>query len=222
MQCTGADGSLVHPLDVMDNPLYSQHQEDDEHDDEQDANDLGAGQGDERDDDQDAINPGDRRDDERDDDQEVIEGDERDDDQDAIKPGARQDDERDDDQDEIDQRGGDVYEGGGAGLVVRVKGEGAGRSEGAKRTTRRVKVNVGGEELNLYHNTGNSTTIITTARYRESMGKVVAAKNYLRAKGSAGYMDTKGMFKTTLTTASGASTRTWVYDGGQWRSYLAG
>ena len=30
VQCTGADGSLVHPLDVMDNPLYSQHQEDDE------------------------------------------------------------------------------------------------------------------------------------------------------------------------------------------------
>ena len=47
--------------------------------------------------------------------------------------------------------------------------------------------------------------------YKESMGKVVAAKNYLRVKGSAGYMDTKGMFKTTLTTASGASTRTWVY-----------
>ena len=72
-------------------------------------------------------------------------------------------------------------------------------------------MNAGGEELNLYRNTGSSTTIITPARYRESMGKVVAAKHYLRATGSAGYMDTKGMFKTTLTTASGASTRTWVY-----------
>ena len=40
---------------------------------------------------------------------------------------------------------------------------------------------------------------------------VTAAKQYLRAMGTAGYMDTKGMFKTTLTTASGASTRTWVY-----------
>ena len=94
---------------------------------------------------------------------------------------------------------------------MRVKDEGTGRSEGAKRITRRVKVNVGGEEMNLYRNTGSSTTIITPARYRESMGKVVAAKHYLRATGSAGYMDTKGMFKTTLTTASGASTRTWVY-----------
>ena len=189
VQCTGADGSLVHPLDVMDNPLYSQHQEDDEHDDEQDANDLGAGQGDERDDDQDAIDPGDRWDDERDDDQDAIEGDERDDDQDAIEPGARQDNERDDDQDEIDQRGGDLYEGGGAGLVMRVKDEGAGWSEGAKRIKRRVKVNVGGEEMNLYRNTGSSTTIITPARYRESMGKVVAAKHYLRATGSAADTD---------------------------------
>ena len=72
-------------------------------------------------------------------------------------------------------------------------------------------MNAGGEELNLYRNTGSSTTIITPARYRESMGKVVAAKHYLRVTGSAGYIDTKGMFKTTLTTASGASTRTWVY-----------
>ena len=69
VQCTGADRSKVQPLDVMDKPLYFQHQEDDEHDDEQDTNDLGAGQGDEQDDDQGAIDPGDRWDDERDDDQ---------------------------------------------------------------------------------------------------------------------------------------------------------
>ena len=129
VQCTGVDCSIVQPLDVMDKPLYSQHLEDDEHDDEQDANDLGAGQGDERDDDQDAIDPGARQDDERDDDQEAIKGDGRDDDQDAIEPGARQDDERDEDQDEIDQRGGDVYEGGGAGLGDAVKGEGVRRGQ---------------------------------------------------------------------------------------------
>ena len=80
-----------------------------------------------------------------------------------------------------------MYEGGGAGLVIRVKDEGAGRSEGAKRITRLVKVNVGGEEMNLYHNTGRSTTIITPARYRESMGKVIAAKHYLRAT-ARGYL----------------------------------
>jgi hypothetical protein len=47
--------------------------------------------------------------------------------------------------------------------------------------------------------------------YRKSMGKVVAAKSYLRAWGSNNYLDTKGMFKTNLTTASGATKRTWVY-----------
>ena len=132
VQCTGADRSLVQSLDVMDNPLYSQHLKGNERDDEQDANDLGARQGDERDYDQDAIDP-----------------------------GSRQDDEQDDDRDEINQRGGDVYEGGGAGLVVWVKDKGTGRSEGAraKRITRGLKVNVGGEELNLHHNTGSSTRV---------------------------------------------------------------
>ena len=211
VQCTGADRSIVQPLNVMNKPLYSKHLEDDERDDEQEANDRGAGQGNESDEDQDTIDPGARQDDERDDNQDTIEGDECDNEQDPIKPGARQDDEQDNDQNKIDQRGSDVYEGGGAGIVIRVKDKGAGRSEEAKRITRGVKANVGGEELNLYHNTGSSTTIIIPARYRESMGKVVAAKHYLRAPGLAGYMDTKEMFKTTLTTASGASTRTWVY-----------
>ena len=70
---------------------------------------------------------------------------------------------------------------------------------------------MGGEEMNLYCDTGRNITIITPAMYRQSMGKVVAAKSYLRAWGSSEYLDTKGMFKTTLTTASGASKRTWVY-----------
>ena len=42
------------------------------------------------------------------------------------------------------------------------------------------------------------------------MGKVVAARSYLRAWGDDGYLNTKGMFKTTLTTSSGATKRTWV------------
>ena len=36
-------------------------------------------------------------------------------------------------------------------------------------------MNVGGEELNLYRNTGSSATIITPAGYREPIGKVVAS-----------------------------------------------
>ena len=85
--------------------------------------------------------------------------------------------------------------------VRRIKG-------GGRRAMKWVKVNMVGEELDLYCNTGSSITIITPAMYRKSMGKVVAAKSYLRAWGSNDYLDTKGMFKTTLTTASGATKRT--------------
>ena len=47
--------------------------------------------------------------------------------------------------------------------------------------------------------------------YKRSKGKVEADRRYLRAWGEDGYLDTKGIFKTTLTTSRGASKRTWVY-----------
>ena len=62
--------------------------------------------------------------------------------------------------------------------------------------------------MNLYCDTGSNITIITPEMYKESMGKVVAARWYLRAWGTTECLDTKGMFKTTLTTASGATKRT--------------
>ena len=65
--------------------------------------------------------------------------------------------------------------------------------------------------MNLSCKTGSDITIITTEMYKESMVKVVAARSYLRTRGSTEYLDTKGMFKTTLTTASRATKRTWVY-----------
>ena len=65
--------------------------------------------------------------------------------------------------------------------------------------------------MNLSCKTGSDVTIITPEMYRESMGKVVAARSYLRTRGSTEYLDTKGMFRTTLTTASGATKRAWVY-----------
>ena len=89
-------------------------------------------------------------------------------------------------------------------VVRRIKG-------GGRRATQWVKVSMGGQELDLYCVTGSSITIITPAMYRKPMGKVVAAKSYLRARGSNDYLDTKGMFKTTWTMASGATKRTWVY-----------
>ena len=69
----------------------------------------------------------------------------------------------------------------------------------------------GGEELDLYCDTGSNVTIITPDMYKWSTGKVVAAKSYLRAWSSDDYLDTKGMFKTTLTASSGTTKRTWGY-----------
>ena len=101
----------------------------------------------------------------------------------------------------------DMYKDKGAGWekeVRRIKG-------GGKRESRWVKENIGGKELDLYCDTGSNITIITPAMYMRSMSKVVAAKSYLRAWGSDEYLDTKGMFKMTLTTSSGVTKRTWVY-----------
>ena len=106
----------------------------------------------------------------------------------------------------------------GAGRDVYAKDKGTGREKvvrrikgGSKRASRRVKMDVGGEELDLYCDTCSKITIITPDMYKESVGKVVAAKSYLRAWGSDNYLDTKGMFKTALTTSSCAMKRTWVY-----------
>ena len=57
VQCTGADRSLVHPLDMMDKTLYSRHLEDEERDDDQDTDGPGARQDEERYNDQDATDP---------------------------------------------------------------------------------------------------------------------------------------------------------------------
>ena len=115
--------------------------------------------------------------------------------------------------------GRDVYaKDEGMGRDVYAKDEATGREKvarrikgGGKRASRWVKMVMGGEELDLYCDTGSNITIITPDMYKESMGKVVAAKSYLRAWGSDNYLDTKGMFKTALTTSSCAMKRTWVY-----------
>ena len=73
-----------------------------------------------------------------------------------------------------------MYKSGGAGLNTKKKDEGAGRSAkkkdegagrsgnmyksgGGRRATRWVKVNLGGEEMNLYCDTGSNITIIVAA-----------------------------------------------------------
>ena len=54
---------------------------------------------------------------------------------------------------------------------------------GGKRASRGVKVDVGGEGLVRYCDTGSNFTIITPAMYKRSMGKVVAARGLGRIHG---------------------------------------
>ena len=92
--------------------------------------------------------------------------------------------------------GRDVYaKDEGMGRDVYAKDEATGREKvarrikgGGKRASRWVKMVMGGEELDLYCDTGSNITIITPDMYKESMGKVVAAKSYLRAWGSDNYL----------------------------------
>ena len=52
---------------------------------------------------------------------------------------------------------------------------------------------------------------------------MVAARSHLRAGGANEYLDPKGMFKTTLTTSSGATKETWVYVvAGAWPELVLG
>ena len=150
VQCAGTERSPVHPLNVMDDTLYSQHLKDEKIDDVQDASGRGTRQG------------------------EVHEGGGGG--RSAKMKGAKRD--------------SDVYKGGGAGLSAKMedkgagrksnvnkdegeglgvkKDEGAGRSKvvrrikgGGRRATRWVKVNLGGEEMNVCCNTGSNITVIT-------------------------------------------------------------
>ena len=80
-----------------------------------------------------------------------------------------------------------------------------------KKRSRHVWVRLGGHRVKLYCDTGSRLTIIPPELYREEMGEVVAARCHLRAWGSDKYLDTKGMFKTTIKAAGGANKVTWVY-----------
>ena len=75
--------------------------------------------------------------------------------------------------------------------VRRVKGSN-------RRRSRRVTIDMGGEEVELYCDTGSNITIITPDMYKKGTGKVVADRSHLRAWGSDKYLDIKGMFKTTM------------------------
>ena len=72
------------------------------------------------------------------------------------------------------------------------------------KNSRRVKLIIGGVQVQLYCDTGSGLTIIPPEVYQECMGDIVPAKCHLRAWGSATRLDTKGMFHTTIVTPKGA------------------
>ena len=97
--------------------------------------------------------------------------------------------------------------------ITKERSEGVrqGKAGPSRRCSRWVTITMGGKEVKLYCDTGSNLTIIPPDLYKPSMGKVVAARSLLRAWGSNKYLDTKGMFRTTLVTTSGARKETWVY-----------
>ena len=74
-----------------------------------------------------------------------------------------------------------------------------------------VDVIIGKERHKLFTDTGSYYTIIPPEDFKPSMGKVIAADTRLRAWGTKGNLDVKGMIKTKISTLKGASTRSKVY-----------
>jgi hypothetical protein len=85
------------------------------------------------------------------------------------------------------------------------------KKEGKVKKSRWVKMRVGGEEMDLFSDTGSRFTIITPELYKDSMGKLEEADCNLTAWGADTYLDVKGMFRTRLTTKKGARKDTVVY-----------
>ena len=76
---------------------------------------------------------------------------------------------------------------------------------------RYVNVTMGSTKVTLFCDTGSRYTILPPDQYQDSMGDIVPAKCHLRAWGSEKYLDTKGMFYTTIESENGARVHTWVY-----------
>ena len=68
-----------------------------------------------------------------------------------------------------------------------------------------MNMQVGGTRLFLYADMGSKFTIITQDQYKNDMGEVAAADTRLRVWGAGGYLDVKGMFRTTLRLDKGAT-----------------
>jgi hypothetical protein len=80
-----------------------------------------------------------------------------------------------------------------------------------KKASRWVTVRLAGCRVRLFVDTGCRYTLIPPEMYREEMGELVPAKRALRGWGASGTLDVKGMFRTEVTTARGATSGSWVY-----------
>ena len=96
-----------------------------------------------------------------------------------------------------------------SGSVGRLKRRRVKRS--SSRRSRWVTINMGASRWSCRCRCSSNIMIIILYMYEKGMGKVVAARSHFRALDSNKYLDTKGMFKTTLSTSSGATKETWVY-----------
>ena len=85
------------------------------------------------------------------------------------------------------------------------------RIDSNRKRDKWVKVYIGGEEMQVYTDTGSTFTIIPPEKYKKGMGKLESSDTNLRAWGSKDNLKVKGMFRTTIRTRRGATTRTRVY-----------
>ena len=79
------------------------------------------------------------------------------------------------------------------------------------KTSRWVRMTVGGRRMKLFSDTGSKFTIIPPELYEEGMGVLREADCNLRAWGADTYLDVKGMVNTELVTKKGARKKTDVY-----------
>ena len=74
-----------------------------------------------------------------------------------------------------------------------------------------VTINVGGNNMDMYIDSGCDFTIIPPSHYTPTMGVITENDTNLRAWGAEDLLDVKGMIHTTLATQQGAKRETVVY-----------
>ena len=85
------------------------------------------------------------------------------------------------------------------------------RVEAVEETNKWVVLRMGDRKVSLFSDTGSKFTIIPPEFFHPLMGKLVQPDTSLRSWGSKDKLDVRGMFRTKLVTAKGATKITTVY-----------